>query len=440
MSVDEKLNTTVKTPRAGLWPLALGLAIVLAFLAMNYTAYDGYFQDDELDNLSWAPLRPLSEFTAGLVKPTFDISNFRPPGHLYFALMGRAFGLDFPPYMTPVLVAHLLNVLLLFLVLRKLQINQWCALAGAAFFALSATAMDAYWKPMYVFDLFCTTFSLTSLLLWMHRRRALSFLAFWLAYKSKELAVMLPAVLLAYEYWLGQRRFALLLPFLATSLSFGLQGILLNPNTNNDYTFRFTLEALAKTVPFYAQRVFFIPFGGAALLLLVLVRDRRVWFGLAAMGCFLFTLLFLPGRLFEAYAYLPLTGAVIAMAAAASHVRPLWVAVALALWLPWNYRHLHQEQLAKLAGDDEAFVFVDKLQRWAAKHPEVRTLVYTAAPRVYHDWGVTAAWNIAHHTVGLPALYRDWPQTSKALREDTVAYATWDSATLTLYIQVHSPN
>ena len=57
---------------------------------------------------------------------------------------------------------------------------------------LSAGAMDAYWKPMYVFDLFCTTFCLASILLYAHGRWILSFIAFWLAYKSKELAVMLP--------------------------------------------------------------------------------------------------------------------------------------------------------------------------------------------------------------------------------------------------------
>ncbi len=33
------------------------------------------------------------------------------------------------------------------------------------------------------------------------------------AYKAKELAVMLPVVLLAYEYWFGKRRFAVLIPF-----------------------------------------------------------------------------------------------------------------------------------------------------------------------------------------------------------------------------------
>ena len=65
---------------------------------------------------------------------------------------------------------------------------------------------DAVWKPMYVFDVLCATFCLLSVLMWTRRRWILSLLAFWLAYKAKELAVMLPAVLLCYEMWIGTRR------------------------------------------------------------------------------------------------------------------------------------------------------------------------------------------------------------------------------------------
>jgi hypothetical protein len=381
----------------------------------------------------------MSEFLVGLIKPVFAVDNFRPPGHLYFTLMGRAFGLDFPPWITSIFAIHLLNAALLFWLLRKIGVPQWCALAGVAFFTLSATAMGAYWKPMYCFDLLATAFSLASILLFAYRRWVLSFIAFWLAYKSKELAVMLPAVLAAYEYWLGERRFAPLIPFVIASLSFGLQGILLNPNKNNEYTFRFTLEALETTIPFYADRFLLFPFSGLLLFALAAVRDRRVWFGLTATLCFVFTLLFLPGRLYEAYAYLPLTGAVIAVTAAASRVNPAWLWLALAFWMPWNILQLHREQVLKLGNDDEAYAFVDPLQRWAAKNPQVTTLVYDGVPRGFHDWGVTGAWDIAHGTVGLHAYYRDWPQTARVMETETVALATWDGGLKTLSIRIHSP-
>jgi len=356
--------------------------------------------------------------------------------------MGRAFGLDFPPYMTPLFIIHLLNGFLVYLLARKIKIGTWHAIAGVAFFTLSASAFDAYWKPMYVFDLLCTTFCLASVLLFACRQWILSFLAFWLAYKSKELAVMLPAVLFAYEYWLGRGRYLPLIPFFAVSLSFGIQGILLNPNQDNEYTFRFTLAALGKTIPFYAQRFLLLPFSGLALLALAFVPDRRIWFGLAACMLFLFTLLFLPGRLFEAYTYLPLSCAALALAAAASHVRPAWVVAALVLWIPWNVRDLRRESRAKLALDDEAAEFVDQLQAWSAKHPQVTTLVYADQPRGYHQWGVAAAWNIAHKTVNLPVYFSGTPDAVKAMANQAVAQEqwTWNGRTGALTIQIHLPS
>jgi hypothetical protein len=370
----------------------------------------------------------------GFFKPTFALDNFRPTGHLYFAAMGRLFGEDFPPYMTPIFALHLLNGLLIFLLARRMNIGVWHALAAAAFFTWSAGALDAYWKPMYVFDLLCTAFSLASILLYSERRWVLSFIAFWCAYKSKELAVMLPLALLAWEHWFGDRKYLRLVPFLLVSLSFGLQGLLLNPNKDNDYTFRFTWKALTATVPFYARR--FLLFWGSGLLLfaLLLIRDRRVWFGLFAAACFIFTLLFLPGRLYEAYIYLPLACATIAMAAAASRARPIWAWVALALWMPLNLHDLQSEQRAKLAADDEAYASVSAINRWAAKNPAIGTLVYDRAPGAYHHWGVTAAWNIAHQALGMPAYFIDWPEAKRALASQPVAYGAWDTKTSRLVL------
>ncbi|MDE3199011.1 MAG: hypothetical protein KGN84_21865, partial [Acidobacteriota bacterium] len=296
-------------------------------------------------------------------------------------------------------------------------------------------------KPMYIFDLLCAAFCLASILLWARRRWVLSFVAFWCAYKSKELAVMLPAVLFLYELWLGERKFLRLIPFFAVSLSFGIQGLLLNPNKDNDYTFRFTPDALRATIPFYAWRFLYLPMSGLALLLLVPVRDRRVWFGLSACGLFLFTLLFLPGRLFEAYAYLPLSCATIAIAAAASRLNPVWIWAALLIWWPWNARQLRNERNLQLALDDEHAAFFDRLQDWSAEHPAVSVLVYRNAPSAFHDWGMAGAWSIAQHRVDAPAYFVNWPEAKKAMDEQPVALAswTWDGKSGALTLQIHLP-
>ncbi len=424
---------------AWLGPLAAGIAIALAFIALNYRAYDGFFQDDELDNLSWAPHVTATEFAAAFVKPLFDVSNFRPAGHLYFAMMGKAFGENFPPWMTPILAIHVLNGLLIYLLLRRMNVGAWHALAGVAFFTWSAGAFDAYWKPMYVFDLLCACFSLASILFYANRKWVLSFAAFWCAYKSKELAVMLPFLLVAWEFWFGERRYLRLVPFLLASLSFGIQGILRNPNLDNEYTFRFTPEALAATVPFYARRFLLFRGGGLLLFALVFVRDRRVWFGLLGVACFVFTLLFLPGRLYAAYAYLPLAFAAVALGAFASRFSPACAWIAIAIWMPFNVHRLRAEQRAKLAGDDEAFAYVDSINRWVTANPAVNVLVYDGLPRIYYHWGVTAAWNIAHRAIGMPAYYFEWPDGKKALTSQIVAYGKWDSAAGRLALSSRAP-
>jgi len=418
-----------------------GVAIAVAFIGLNHTAYDGFFQDDELDNLRWAPSRPALTFLTALIDPRFERYNFRPVGHLYFAWMGRNFGLDFPPYMTPIFAIHLLNALLLYLLMKKLGIKQWCAIAAAAFFTLSATAFDAYWKPMYVFDLLCTTFSLASILLCSYRRWVLSFIAFWLAYKAKELAVMLPAVLAVYEYWFGERKFKVLIPFGLVALSFGIQGIVLNPikNAHTDYSFRFTWNALRHTAPFYAHRFLMFPLSGFLLFALAFLRDRRIWFGLAAMLLVMVPLIVLPGRLFEAYAYLPLACAAIAMAAAASHWNPAWAWIALAIWMPFNLRQWHDERRAKLALDDQVFSFVDTVGKFAARNPDIRTFVYDGIPPGFHAWGAAAAWDIAHHQIDLPAFFALWPEGKKALAGQTVAFGSWDTQRRQLTILARPP-
>jgi hypothetical protein len=419
--------------------LAAALGVGALFLALNHTAFQGFFQDDELDNISWAPFAGVKTFVVGLIDPRFQNNNFRPVGHWYFAVMGAHFGLNFSPYMTPIIGIHLLNAVLLYLLMRKFAVKEWCALAAAAFFTLSASAFDAYWKPMYVFDLHCTTFSLASILLYASRRWVLSFVAFWLAYKAKELAVMLPAVLALYEYWFGARKFKVLIPFFVTSLSFGIQGVLLNPNKDNDYTFRFTMQSLLKTVPFYAQRFLLFPASGLALAALALLRDRRIWFALSAMLLVMLPLLFLPGRLFEAYTYLPLAFAAMAMAAAASRVNPAWAWVLLALWMPVNIRQLRHERRTTLDRDRMVRAFVQDLGEFVTLYPDVRTLVYEGVPTGFHSWGVSAAWSILHHQLDMPAFWFDWPEGRRLTASQTVAYGKWDAATERLNVSVREP-
>ncbi|MBE7540987.1 MAG: hypothetical protein HS123_01310 [Solibacteraceae bacterium] len=91
---------------------ALLLALILLFLVANRAAYEGWFMDDDLDNLSWTVQHILPEFAAGVVSPKFAEFNYRPVGHVIYHWLGTRVGLEYGWYVGAMHVLHLVNVLL----------------------------------------------------------------------------------------------------------------------------------------------------------------------------------------------------------------------------------------------------------------------------------------------------------------------------------------
>ncbi|MCU1276434.1 MAG: hypothetical protein JWO48_3865 [Bryobacterales bacterium] len=279
---------------------------------------------------------------------------------------------------------------------------------------------------MYVFDVLCGTFSLVTLLLYAYDRWILSLLAFWLAYKSKELAVMLPAVLVFYELWLGKKRWVRLLPFLAISLSWGLQGLIRNPGRGTPYELEFGLAAQVTTLSFYGSRLFFLPYAGAVLLLLaVLVRDRRLWFGLAVTCLMMVPLLILPGRLFAVYWYVPLAGVAIMLAAIADGRYRLAVVLFLLLWTPWDFVNFRQQRRDNLRLEARNRAYVTELARFAKLHPGQRLFVYDGTPDNFHSWGITGAVACINKVPGIRAQSIDDPGARDDIESGEAAWLHW---------------
>jgi hypothetical protein len=420
---------------------AFFVVVAILFLIANKAAYKGYFQDDDLDTISWAYGSGINGFIDGWATPFFSDVNFRPSGHFYYWAMIRLAGLHFPPWVGVIHVLHFLNVVLLWLVMRKLGLGRLAAASGALFFAFEAAVLHVYWRPMYVFDLVCGLFCLLSLLAYMHKRTLVAVLCFWFAYKAKEVAIMLPVVLACYEIWFGERRWRRLVPFFAISLSFGLQALVHNHETGNPYRLRLALATLWDTLSFYSSRILLIPYGFLLILLVPLAaRDRRAWFGVAALGLFMIPMLLLPGRLFAAYLYVPLIGLAIAVAGIAAHRSAGVLAAFFVLWLSANYLELRIERRWELAIGRDNRAYVSEIARIAPRLSKARLVVFDGKPTDLKPWGASGAIHYLTRRHELDVRDTGDPDIKNVLQRDSLALLTWDEDSRTIEVDFRTPD
>ena len=420
------------------WKTAsLAAAIVILFVIVNRGAYKGYFQDDDLDNLSWTAQLDSVDFVKGMVSPVFSRSNFRPVGHFYFHAMERIAGMRFVPYVAVLQAIHLWNSLLIWLVLKRLKIHPLAALAAALFFLFHPATFDAYWQPMYVFDVLCGTFCLLSLLAFIDRRWVISFICFVFAYKAKEVAVMLPAVLAAYEILAGERRWKPLVPFFAVSLLFGIQALISNANTNDAYTLKVTTATLLESAKFYLWRIFAVSV--AAFAILGRWRNRYAWFGFCAAFLFLIPLLAVPGRTYSVYSYVPLLGAAIALAAVLDQTKT-WIALFfLTIWLPMTFAQMRDYRRAALTSADENRSYVGGLADFLRASPQTTVFIEDGAPVAMHPWGVRGAILYLSKKPEIQLAAINSPEATTLLTKPNLAVLSWDQVTRKLQITQRDP-
>ena len=424
--------------------VVLLVIIAALFLIANRAAYKGYFGDDEFDNLALTRAIGPGEATRGLLTPRYYENNFRPVGHLFYRALGAAAGLSFSPYIGALHFLHLVNVALLWLILRRLQLPFWASASALVFFAFHMAVFDIYWRPMYVYDLLCGTFCLLALLFWLGDRWILSLLSFWLAYRSKEIAVMLPVALAAYELLLGKRRWLQLAPFFAISIWFGARGLFLATHLNSAYAMHYQPGDLAKSVLFYSSRVFLAPPIAALVLLLVpvvvalLTRDRLVWFGLIAFAALLTPMLLLSERLSGAYLYVPLTGLAIAIGAIAARPRAaLVIAAVLLLWIPWDYVNLRRQRREALSQVEDRRAYVKTLSDLVHSQPQLASFLYLDGP--FQESGALGAIRWLHPGVEIRMAREDGPDRSKILEQPELAVLHWNRTAHRLEPVVRTP-
>jgi len=422
--------------------LVFALCLTALFLIANRGAYRGFFAEDDLDNIANARGAELSYYAQTLVKPVIARDSiFRPVPALYYWVMARAADLRFTPYVSVIQAIHLANVLLMFLVARALGAARIGASAAAAFFAFHAAVFTVFWRPMYVFDLICATFCLLTLLSYIRGPLLLSIVFFWLALKSKELAVFLPVALVAFEWSFEKRRWLRVAPFLGISALFGIWALIYNVGRDSPYSLRFTPAAVWTCVEYYAPKLVLASTwtGLAALAAIFLfAKNRLVRVGLVTFFSLMLVLLVLPGRVAGAYLYAPFIGLGIAISAVA---RPLWLAVFFALWIPWNYRQLRIDRKIELSAADERRAWFTPVAAFMKQNPEADTFVYQDRPETLADFGVTGALKSLRPVERPPVVVAaDSPDANAALAKPHSVVLAWNPDLHVLHVLPREPD
>jgi hypothetical protein len=425
-----------RTKLAG--PALLAGMLVLFFFA-NRRVYGSYFQDDDLDTLGWTWTIPPIEYVKAGFSLEHSPGSLRPVGHALYRLLDMTAGLNFPAWAATIQALHAVNALLLWLLLRQFGVSEGPALAGLIVFVFHPATFDAYWRPMFVFDVLCATFSLACVLLYAQRRWVLSFVSFWLAYRSKELAVMLPAVLLLYEFTFGDRKPLRLLPFALASASFTVQAVLRNrQGAPPEYTLHFSWEALAKTSRFYFYRMFRnFAIGGALVASAFALRDRRLAFAVPAALLFLAPLLFLPNRMLPVYVYLSL--AFIGLQVALLADRRQWSrlaapAIMLLVWVPVTWSRLHDYEQRELAGAGMNRLWVTTVGDFVRSSPETRDFVVDGRPSSMAAWGARGALTYFTRKGDIRLASADSAEGRLLLEGNDVGLLVWDERARTLQV------
>src|SRR5579863_8134293 len=205
------------------------LLLLIFFIVFHVGALHAYFGDDETMNLYgyWSP--PLGK--VALANVLFWSNFVRPMGAIYYLPLYGIFGLNPVPFTIVRIAVLLVNTVLFYYLAVWLLRSRWMALLAAFPVAYHAGMGSLAYKGAFIYDVLCGGFYFAALLYYVRYRRTNGllgmrpvciFLALYLcALNSKEMAVSLPVIVLAYEVFSetgGLNRFAV--PLIAGVLTF----------------------------------------------------------------------------------------------------------------------------------------------------------------------------------------------------------------------------
>ena len=195
-----------KMKRAGVYPL-LALLLVAYFVYFCWPSLGAHFASDDMPNIAKAWKLPAWQLVCGPFLPWMPF--YRPLPNWLLIPVFHVFGLNPVPFRVAMLLFVLANVFLVYELARRLESGEWASWIAAFLACYHVGVNNLYYSTAFVYDVLCCFFYLAALLYYVRirqsglvpdRRQTAVFLGLSLfALESKEMAVMLPVVVLLYE-------------------------------------------------------------------------------------------------------------------------------------------------------------------------------------------------------------------------------------------------
>lgn len=326
--------------RAGAWTLALLYACWLLGWSLRP---DHFFFADDWDWIYRAQsLKLIDQFTLLPRHVYYD----RPVGALLISVLYGFFGLNPAPYHWVLLGLHLANMTLVLALARRWLSSWWVAAAAALAWGTWSAALAAATLLSAIFDVLGNTLVLASILAFHSRRtstRLLSAALYFLAVRTKGVAIGLPALLLVYVLLTHPRRawlretFRTLWPHILVALvlvALYIPMLAAHQNSGDpDKTYRmeFTLRTSVDGLYYYVSSMLYgrpWPVGrlirwmvvAAAGVAVIALRVRPALAAMAGFVVFLAPVLFLARHRDVLYLYIPAVFFALALGGAAEAV------------------------------------------------------------------------------------------------------------------------
>lgn len=215
--------------------------IFLASLILFYPSLNYYFFQDDWFVLNWVNSQNFLSF----FQFRTDIIYWRPLSMpLFFALGNYLFNLNPLGFHLIAFTFHLSNTVLVYLLIRALNLSKTSSLLGSFFYATSAFHfIPLSWlsTTSYVTG---TAFILSSLIFYLKSKIKISFILFLFALMSTELALTIPPLILITKGF-KKRIFISLIPYAAVLLIYFLARFIIFPvPAKGEYGFNLNLKVL----------------------------------------------------------------------------------------------------------------------------------------------------------------------------------------------------